>query len=267
MDCEGRVAKGDIISAQGFNYGQGANKPRKPRYTLNSRTTTFFKLDKDSFNNCSEQIKDPVSKSWNKRKARAELSFLDQRAQKGYTYVFDAEFMFKRSFASKIVKWQANDRTLIFQLHAEPRPKCGPILGLEMHGSKGKLQLEVNSTYIEIDDNFSYSRQSGGKITCHGWGNKMLPISFSEDKFHKIRVELSVLDFNHYKINVFINEQHVRTVDYNYKKFPHKVHTAKGFYLPHGLYQMPNEFRSSGEYKITAQYRNVGYYRVKTPDR
>ena len=217
--------------------------------------------------NCGGKIKDPVSKSWNNSKARAELDFVGQRAQKGYTYVFDAEFMYKRSFASKAVKWQANDRTLIFQIKADPNPKCGPILALKMHGLKGKLQLEVNSTYIEIDDNFSYSRQSGGEITCHEWDSKMLPITFSEGKFHKVRVELSVLDFNHYKINVFINEKHVRTVVYNYKNFPNKVHTAKGFYLNHGLYQMPNEFRSSGEYKITAQYRNVGYYRVKTPDR
>lgn len=74
VDCEGRVAKGDIVSAQGFNYGQAANKPRKPRYTINSKTTTYFKLDKDSFNNCGGKIKDPVSKSWEKRKARAELS-------------------------------------------------------------------------------------------------------------------------------------------------------------------------------------------------
>lgn len=181
--------------------------------------------------------------------------------------MFDAELMFNRTFASKIVKWQRIGRTLIFQIKAEPNPGCGPILGLSIYEQKGKTLLEVSSTYIEIDDNFSYPRNAGGEITCHGWDSKKLPITFSEGKFHKIRVELSVLDFNHYKINVFINDQHVRTVDYNYKKFPHKVLTAKGFYLNHGLYQMPNEFRSSGEYKITAQYRNVGYYRVKTPNR
>jgi hypothetical protein len=262
--CEG-TANGDIKSSKGKVYVNPG--PYRTIYNLQNDAATLFKLDQNSFNNCGSKITNRVSKQWAKSKARAELDFLGVKARKGYTYVFDAEFLYDRKTTSKTVESKVNDRTSIFQLKADPNPKCGPIVGLTIHGWKGKASLQVTSTYIEIDENFSYALNSGGKITCHNLVQKFLPISFSEKKNHKLRIEVSVLDYNHYEIYVFINETHVSKINYNYKLFPHKVHTAKGFYLPFGLYQMPNEFRSLGQYNITAKYQNVGFYEVKTPKR
>ena len=254
----GGTAKGDITSKSGKNYNNLKD------YYLKNNTTTFFKLDQNSYNNCGSNIKDTESKTWEKSKARAELNFAGVKARKGYTYVFDAEFLYQRTAKSNSVANVVNDRTLIFQMKADPNPKCGPIVALKIHGWKGKTSLEVNSTYIEIDENFSYARNSGGKITCHQWDSKFLPINFSENKTHKIRVELSVLDYNKYEIHVFINGQHVRKISYDYQAFPHNVHTADGFYLPFGLYQMPNKFRTNGQHIISAQFKNVGFYEVRT---
>ena len=259
--CEG-TAKGDIKSQSGMNYVNPG--PFLKDYYLKNNTTTFFKLDQNSYNNCGNNIKDKDSKSWEKSKARAELNFAGVKARKGYTYVFDSEFLYERTARSTRVANLVNDRTLIFQIKADPNPKCGPIVALKIHGWKGKTSLEVNSTYIEIDENFSYARNTGGKITCHQWDSKFLPIDFSENKAHHLRVELSVLDYNKYEIHVFINRQHVRKISYDYQAFPHKVHKADGFYLPFGLYQMPNKFRSNGQHLISAQFKNVGFYEIRT---
>ena len=97
------------------------------------------------------------------------------------------------------------------------------------------------------------------RVFCHPKALQSRPARFKQVYSDKA--------YNHYEIYVFINENHVSKINYNYKLFPHKVHTAKGFYLPFGLYQMPNEFRSLGQYNITAKYQNVGFYKVKTPKR
>ena len=253
----GGTANGDIKNTDGRYFKTGKSN-------LDTKSVMLFELNQNSFNNCGDRIRDSQSKSWEKSKARAELQFLGMKARKGYTYIFDANFAYKRKSTSNSIANSVNDRTLIFQIKADPNPKCGPIVALKIHGWKGQTRLEVNSTYIEVDNSFSYQRNAGGKITCHQWDSKFLPIPFGENKKHKLRIELSVLDFNHYFINVFINDEHVRTIDYNYKKFPKKVHAVDGFYVPFGLYQMPNKFRSSGQYSINAEFSNVGLYETKS---
>ena len=258
VNCEG-TASGDIVSNNGRNYIKG-------NFRLANTAVTSFRLDENSFNNCGERIADKSKKDWEKSKARAELYFHGIDARTGYTYVFDAEFMYDRKFSSKNISREVNDRTLILQIRADPNPGCGSILDLKIQGQKSNPRLQINSTYIEIDEQFSYAKNSGGQITCHHWDSQFVSIPFPENKFHQIRVELAVLDFNHYRMHIFVNNVHAKTINYDYKSFLHKVHTVNGFFVPFGLYQMPNKFRTSGENVITAQYRNVGFYEVKSPD-